>query len=55
MKILARLPFPFPHRAHTGDEFAYQEESDRQRLPQRITSEATSHPLLPHLNFDSLT
>ena len=39
-QLLARIAFPFPHRVHTGDDFAHQEDDDRARIPSRIQSEA---------------
>jgi hypothetical protein len=38
-QILARIAFPFPHRVHTGDAFAHQEDGDRARIPSKMQSE----------------
>src|SRR5882672_1996860 len=38
-QVLAQITFPFPHLVCTGDNFAYQEEHDRARIPYRLQSE----------------
>ncbi|KAI0311162.1 kinase-like domain-containing protein [Amylostereum chailletii] len=38
-QVLARLTFPFPYAENMGPKFAYQEEYDRARLPDRLTTE----------------